>query len=70
MLMKKAKIKDIEIDTLNLKVNFILENNSVVENCSLNSECLSDVTLTHIFNDLDKVDITELLNKKENNEKN
>jgi hypothetical protein len=62
--MDKAQIKDIEIDTLNLKVNFIMENNSVVKNCSLNSECLSDATLTYIFDDLAKVDITKLLNER------
>ena len=64
--MDKAQIKDIEIDTLNLKVNFIMENNSVVKNCSLNSECLSDATLTYIFDDLAKVDITKLLNERVN----
>jgi hypothetical protein len=36
------KAKDIEMNTIELNVNFILEDNSVVENCLLNSEDLSD----------------------------
>jgi pyruvate carboxylase len=36
------KVRDIEINTLKLDVNFILENNSVVENCLLHSGDLSD----------------------------
>jgi hypothetical protein len=53
------KVRDIEINTLKLDVNFILEDNSVVENCLLNSEDLSDDTITKIFDDLSKVDITK-----------
>ena len=53
------KVRDIEINTLKLDVNFILEDNSVVENCLLNSEDLSDETITKIFDDLSKVDITK-----------
>jgi hypothetical protein len=53
------KVRDIEINTLKLDVNFILEDNSVVENCSLHSEDLSDDTITKIFDDLSKVDITK-----------
>ena len=64
MLMDKAQIKDIEIDKLNLKVSFTLQNNSVVKNCSLNSDCLSNATLTYIFDDLAKVDIAELLKER------
>lgn len=53
------KIKDIEINTLKLNVNFILEDNSVMENCSFNSEILSNTTLTNIFGDLEKVKLTK-----------
>ena len=53
------KVRDIEINTLKLDVNFILEDNSVVENCSLHSGHLSDITITKIFDDLSKVDITK-----------
>jgi hypothetical protein len=35
---KKMKARDIEMNTIELNVNFILEDNSVVENCLLNSE--------------------------------
>ena len=53
------KAIDIEMNTIELNVNFILEDNSVVENCLLNSEDLSDDTITKIFDDLSKVDITK-----------
>jgi hypothetical protein len=46
------KAIDIEMNTIKLNVNFILEDNSVVENCLLNSEDLSDDTITKIFDDL------------------
>jgi hypothetical protein len=58
------KVRDIEINTLKLDVNFILENNSVVENCLLNSEDLSDETITKIFDDLSKIDITKYRKEK------
>jgi len=51
------KVRDIEINTLKLNVNFILEDNSVIENCVFNSEILSDTTITKIFEDLEKVDL-------------
>lgn len=57
-------IKDIEIDKINLKVNFVLDDNSVIENCFLNSEHLSNTTLTNIFEDLAKVDLNQF--RKEN----
>ena len=53
------KAIDIEMNTIELNVNFILEDNSVVENCSLHSGHLSDITITKIFDDLSKVDITK-----------
>ena len=53
------KAIDIEMNTIELNVNFILEDNSVVENCSLHSGHLSDTTITKIFDDLSKVDITK-----------
>jgi len=58
------KVRDIEINTLKLDVNFILENNSVVENCSLHSGHLSDTTITKIFDDLSKIDITKYRKEK------
>jgi hypothetical protein len=61
---KKMKAIDIEMNTIELNVNFILEDNSVVENCLLNSEDLSDDTITKIFDDLSKVDITKYRKEK------
>jgi hypothetical protein len=61
---KKMKVRDIEINTIKLDVNFILEDNSVVENCLLNSGDLSDETITKIFDDLSKVDITKYRKEK------
>jgi len=60
----KMNIRDIEIDKINLKVNFVLDDNTVIENCFLNSEHLSNTTLTNIFEDLAKVDLSKF--KKEN----
>jgi hypothetical protein len=61
---KKMKARDIEMNTIELNVNFILEDNSVVENCSLNSGHLSDTTITKIFDDLSKIDITKYRKEK------
>jgi len=57
-------IRNIEIDKINLKVNFVLDDNTVIENCFLNSEHLSNTTLTYIFEDLAKVDLNQF--RKEN----
>ena len=51
------KIQDIEINTLQLDVNFILENGSVIEHQKFNSENLSDTTLTKIFDDLSNIKV-------------
>ena len=59
------RVKDIEINTLQLDVNFILENGSVIEHQKFNSENLSDTTLTKIFDDLSNIKV-----QGENNEKN
>ena len=59
-------IRDIEIDKINLKVNFVLDDNTVIENCFLNSEHLSNTTLTNIFEDLAKVDLSKFKKENEN----
>ena len=60
----KMKARDIEINNLKLNVNFILKNNSVVENCEFNSEILSDITIKKIFEDLSKIDINQIRKEK------
>lgn len=58
------KVKDIEINTLQLDVNFILENGSVIEHKTFNSENLSDTTITKIFEDLSKSNIQGEINNE------
>ena len=58
------KIHDIEINTLQLDVNFILDNGKVIEHQKFNSENLSNTTITKIFDDLSKITI-----QGENNER-
>ena len=53
------KIHDIEINTLQLDVNFILDNGKVIEHQKFNSENLSNTTITKIFDDLSKITIKE-----------
>jgi len=60
----KMKARDIEINNLKLNVNFILKDNSVVENCEFNSEILSDITIKKIFDDLGKIDINQIRKEK------
>ena len=60
----KMKARDIEINNLKLNVNFILKDNSVVENCEFNSEILSDITIKKIFEDLSKIDINQIRKEK------
>jgi len=64
MIIKNMKVRDIEINNLKLNVNFILKNNSVIENCEFNSEILSNTTITKIFDDLGKIDINEIRKEK------
>jgi len=64
MIIKDMKVRDIEINNLKLNVNFILKNNSVIENCEFNSEILSDTTITKIFDDLGKIDINQIRKEK------
>jgi len=52
------KVTDIEINTLNINAKFILEDKSE-KILNLNSLHLSDTTITKIFDDLSKVNLTK-----------
>ena len=54
------KIQDIEIDEINLNVNFIMTNGSKYKNKKVNSALLSDTTITKIFDDLAKLNPKDL----------
>ena len=54
------KIDDIEIDWIKLKCNFIMSNGEKVKNKLINSNFLSDITITKIFDDLAKISIKKI----------
>ncbi len=65
----KPHIDDIEINKIRISANFVMSDGSVVENTVLDSDHLSDVTLTKIFDDLGSIKNPEVLttnNRKEN----
>ncbi len=65
----KPHIDDIEINKIRISANFVYSDGSVVENTVLDSDHLSDVTLTKIFDDLGSIKNPEVLttnNRKEN----
>lgn len=54
------KIQDIEIDKIRLKVDFIMEDGVRYKNKIVDSSLLSDATITRIFDDLSKLNPTNL----------
>ena len=60
----KPHIDDIEINKIRISANFVMSDGSVVEDTVLDSDHLSDVTLTKIFDDLGSIKNPEVLTTK------
>ena len=60
----KPHIDDIEINKIRISANFVMSDGSVVEDTVLDSDHLSDVTLTKIFDDLGSIKHPEVLTTK------